>query len=202
MLFCRARKPNYSDSVVVFDGNSITANYGWPESLKTRPPFDVPGCNFFNVAVGGQSTQDMITRSAVQVDARFVPGKDNVLIAWELGNDLYYGVSVKDACRHFRDYCLARKARGWKILVITPCDRQQVNGIGDTEDQYRAKLIEASGWLLNNWHGFANAIVESNRVPALSNAGDSGNFPDGVHPTPAALGGLVDLVQVALIKMS
>lgn len=202
MFFCKSRKPNYSNSNVVFDGNSITANYGWPESLKLRPPFDAAGCNFYNVAVGGQSTRDMISRSAVQVDARLQAGKDNILIAWELGNDLYYGQTVKQACDSFRSYCLARKALGWKILVITPCDRKQVNAIGDSEDEYRAKLVEASSWLLLHWHEFANCAIESNRVAALSNANDPGYFPDGIHPTPAALSGLVNLAQVALIRLS
>jgi hypothetical protein len=156
---------NYSNAIIVCDGNSITAGasigYAWPTQLKIRSPFIDLGCSILNVAVGGQTTAQMVADAVPQVDSLYDKTKDCILIAWEIGNDLYFGATVETACANFQKYCFDRKAAGWRVIAITVCDRIHPSGTpgGDTGSQYKTKILLANTWLRGNWQSFADALI-------------------------------------------
>jgi hypothetical protein len=197
----------WSNSLIVCDGNSITASVQsgatWPAQLKSSAPFSDIGCTVLNIAVGGQTTPQMNVDAAQQIDAIYDGNKNCVLIAWEIGNDLYFGATVEMACANFKKYCSDRRSIGWRVVAITVADRLHLSGTpgGDTGVQYTAKVLAANDWLRNNWRNFADALVDSRKVPALTNASNPSFFPDGIHPTGAALTGLVEQIKPALIDL-
>ena len=70
---------------LAIDGNSLSIAVNGVPAYATYLPFTST-----NVALGGQTTRDMI-ESFGDVQAAFDPAARNILVAWEGTNDLYVG---------------------------------------------------------------------------------------------------------------
>lgn len=193
-----------STANIVCDGNSITANGGWAEEVKTFAPFSGAGCNIANFGVGAQSTQQMAADAAAQIDPLISPTRLNILIAWELGNEIYYGASPVAAYAVFKAYCLARRAAGWKVICVVPPPRRHyaLTSAGDDDAQYKIKHDAGRLLLRQGWATFADAAIDAESVPALSDCNDRIAFPDGVHPTQFALKGFAQSAITALYNLA
>lgn len=152
-----------TDAVIVCDGNSITqggfgGTYTYPQLLSQQTGFET--ATFYNFGVGGQQTSQMTADAATQIDPLISGSAENILIAWEVGNDIYYNGDATAAYNRFRDYCLARQAAGWRVIVLTCPARTQTTPFGDNPSQYETKLQAANTLLLANWETFADGIVD------------------------------------------
>lgn len=84
-----------SDVVLVFDGNSLTEginNAGidqyYPKLVNTHFEGVFKSKEFSSYGVSGQSTQEMLADVQTQIYPKAVPGKENILIAWEDANSM------------------------------------------------------------------------------------------------------------------
>ena len=98
---------------LAIDGNSLSIAVNGVPSYATYLPFTST-----NVALGGQTTRDMI-ESFGDVQAAFDPAARNILVAWEGTNDLYFGATPAQAVAHLETYRAAATGKGWEVIVLT-----------------------------------------------------------------------------------
>ncbi len=118
---------------LVFDGNSLTSvvspiaaiRVNYPALfVQATPP--ASGLIVSNLAVSGQTTLDMLTRAPL-VDAKYSSGPTNIVVAWELTNDIAHGATAQDAFDHMVTYCQGRRAVGWTVVCLTGTPRGKNN---------------------------------------------------------------------------
>lgn len=184
-----------SDAGIVFDGNSLTAGQGaasgmdYPAQLiALLEALGITGIADYNFGVGGQTTTDMDSDAASQIDTLILPGVQNILFAWEIGNDIYFNGDVSAAQTRFQNYCLARQAAGWTVIVFTLTPRNQSTAFGDDVTTYNTKLNSANTWLRANYTGFASGLVDVAADSRLSDYLDSTYYADGIHHTNLGYG--------------
>lgn len=123
-----SNKTNYINNANIYvDGNSISAGQGstsnnsYPEQLeRLYPLFKNYFSSINNYAVGGQTTLDMISDAPTQIDPLFISGKNNILLAWEIRNDMVVNYPTpQEAVNNFKTYCLGRKTANPDLKIIT-----------------------------------------------------------------------------------
>jgi len=133
---------------IACDGNSLTAGVGgypWPNSLKAKTAFT--GCTVSNFASAGHTTQQMIS-GAGEVDAAWVDGKTNVLVAWEGTNSICnVGRTAAQAAQDMADYIAGRLALHPWIILLGTCLPRQTNA-GQAATTAQNAVIEAYNALL------------------------------------------------------
>lgn len=177
---------NLNNAVIVCDGNSLTqggygGTYNYPQLLSQQAGFET--CTFHNFGVGGQQTSQMASDAATQIDVLINPAVENILIAWEVGNDIYYQGDATAAYNRFRDYCLARQEAGWRVIVLTCPARTQTTAFGDNPSQYETKLQAANTLLLSNWASFSDGIIDLRQYTPLQTTSAPYYNVDQVHLT-------------------
>lgn len=125
---------------IVFDGNSLVAGVGasGPSGYLYNQVENMPFLNGTPVqsfAVGGQTTADMRSRGWL-VDAAYVAGKRNILIAWEGTNSIYNsgGMPARQAADDMALYLSDRRAAhsDWTVILLTTIARQPAGPWGTT----------------------------------------------------------------------
>jgi len=170
--------------LLAFDGNSLTSGTG-SSGGQTYPKqtYDLLGIPwaYVNYGVPSQTTTDMASDAATQIDTTINTNfNKNILVAWEITNDLYFGANATTAYNNFVSYCQARKAAGWKVIVLTVLPRSNVGTPGDFE----ASRSTVNTSIRSNWSTFASALAD---VAADSRIGDANDeldttyYPDKVH---------------------
>lgn len=194
------------DCNIVADGNSLTTTQGgglsYPSQLIALEPLHSNGSTMLNYAVGGQTTPQMISDAASQIDPQYDPGRArNILLAWEIRNDLVLNEpSIETAYNTFKSYCLARKSAGWEVYVGTMIQSYWGHFRGDdTESGYIAfneELNTINGMIRSNWKTFANGVMDFAANPLLFGTGVNENsgyiFDPDAAPTPSANGCFFD----------
>ena len=114
------------DMVIVFDGDSLTdgfdnsgINQYYPTEVDTWLNTKVNSTLFYSYGVGGQSTLDMITDAATQIDTKVDNTKQNVIVAWESVNAILN--DKRTGQQNYDDmvtYFQGRKDAGFNQLII------------------------------------------------------------------------------------
>ncbi|MEI6317421.1 MAG: hypothetical protein WCS09_02825 [Pseudomonadota bacterium] len=189
------RRVRYASGNTKFaaDGNSLMAGAGstggqtLPVQLAALSPVTIVGGSIANVGVSAQSSRNMNglendgspgtgTNVATDIQAQYDGGKaNNILLAWEVTNSLYFDRTVRQAVDDFWAYCDARRGEGWKVVVLNTIPRYQ-NAAGGIAT-YNQKLIDANALLLAEWRSHANAHVDL-RAPGSPFAFTSFNEAD------------------------
>lgn len=165
---------DFTNAHIVCDGNSLTYGYqssnpatkSYPAVLATLSPWASNGATITNKGVSGQTTADMSADATMDIDPLYSSSVASVLVAWEIGNDLYFNGDTAAAYSRFVSYCTARRAVGWKVVVITVPyrDHSVVNGgvspAGDNDATYNLKRDSINVRLRANWPTFADAIYD------------------------------------------
>jgi lysophospholipase L1-like esterase len=168
-------------SNLVLEGDSLTASAtgggtAYPIHLSSKLETTL----MTNKATASESLVD-ITAQAADMDLSYKAGFNSVLAVWGGTNDLTL-VTDPDGptiYARYRDYCLARKAVGWKILAFTLTPRTGLIASKQTALDYFNTQVRA------NWATFADAIYD---VAAVANFADPSNvtyYADGLHQTDA-----------------
>jgi hypothetical protein len=203
LLHATRNQRSLSHANIVFDGNSIsawedgTAAGKWTDRLKLLNPYSAPTCTFTNVAIPGRSTRTLGGEAVTKVDSLYVPGRLNISVIWEAindaggmsGNGLFMGYNL-------RDYCLARRNKGWKTVVFGLQGARVGTGVL-TQAQYDVARTELNTYVATNWRTFADAYVDPNNSTKLNNC-LAADVADGVHPSSIALNEILPLVDTAL----
>lgn len=173
-------KIDLANANIVVDGNSLTADTpSWANFLTGLEPFASNGSTLTSVALGAQTTGNMFSDAAEQVDTLIQPDRPNILIVFEVVNDLYFGAGVLQALLNLCDYCNGRRSAGFKVVVIGPLPTTRAN-LADDLPTTQAKLAEIEAWLDINWRSVADAYLNPRTIPGLAEW-SSAYFYDEVH---------------------
>ncbi|MEP0873613.1 SGNH/GDSL hydrolase family protein [Trichocoleus desertorum AS-A10] len=206
---------------VLFDGNSLVRGF-----RATNADTNFPGqClsslgsewHGFNFGVDGQITPNMTADAAVQVDSlkRAELTKD-VVVAWEATNDLFFGASAATAFSNLKAYCQARKAAGFKVVVLTVLPRSSAGTPAGYEaarqalnSSLRADFNVASGstnvLLPAPGIAYADALADVAADTRIGDAGDEANatyyFADLVHLNNTGYGIVAAIAKDAVLAV-
>jgi hypothetical protein len=198
---------------IVVDGNSLSnygspcfpgENYGpgdkWPTILGTISPWNT--ATILNYATSGQNTLSMINGGAKDcgpgsdgsvirpsatlfIDPLIDPEKYNILITWEVANDIASIGNVTDAYNRIVSYCQARRAAGFKVLVVTMIKWRyylsDTTAFGDTWEQFDAKRLFVNNQIRNNWESFADGICDLALENQFLDPYNATYYVDGIH---------------------
>lgn len=112
--------PQIIPIVAACDGNSLTRGAGtgiaYPTQLATSSIYSV-----VNRGMDSQTTQMMTADAAMDIDPyAAIANIRPVVVAWEIRNDMFLNSITRAAAyTNFKNYCLARKAAGFKVVAVT-----------------------------------------------------------------------------------
>jgi lysophospholipase L1-like esterase len=201
------KKLSLENAVIVCDGNSLTQGTGASNPATTSYPARIDAsagfetATIYNLGVSGQTTQQMIDDAVGQVNPLYNASVSNVLIAWEVGNDLYYNGNVSAAMSRFWSYCDARRAVGFKVIVVTCPPRDQATTFGDNSAQYNTKLNEANALILSDYTSHADGVVDLASDSRFAGYNLTYYDADKVHFTDAGYQVIADLIKNRIINL-
>lgn len=205
--------PSSTLALLVTDGNSLMAG-----AAATANSVEVPnqiltslGATWDRVqwGTGGATTTNLIPRALTVIDPLFSAGHaKNLLVFWEISNDIVQnGLTGVQAYNNVVTYCTARKAAGWKVIVMDCLPRQNMTV---TQDGYRVTANSSLATALNGATGnsivftpaggttWADALVQVSAIPALSDPTNMTYYADGTHITDAGYALVVPNVLYAV----
>ncbi len=181
---------------LVCDGNSLTAILGQQGGGATSwggdipDPFPVQLAAYFqtanssvvvkNFGVGGQSTANMIADAVTQIDPLISATGGNILTMWEITNQAHGSSTVAQIYDLTRQYCLARRAAGWKVIVFTAVPREGSLGSRNIA-QFNQRLNEVNTLVRAGWRDWANALFDVRAMPEFSTMNSTYFLPDKIH---------------------
>lgn len=188
------------DANIVCDGNSITAIAGaqgngatswggnlsdpFPVQLKAAMQPNNPGLTVANYGVGGQNTSAMIADAATQIDPLISNTRSNILTMWEITNQAFGSSTVQQIYDLTVQYCQARKAAGWAVIVFTAVPRE-LNLNGRTIAEYNQRMNDVNTLIRNNWRSWANALFDVRALPEFATMNSTYFLPDKIHLSSA-----------------
>jgi lysophospholipase L1-like esterase len=164
-----------------------TINYGGQTRDLLGEGWDVynravPGSSFNNIS-GGEF--HLINSAAARIDTLYrASAARNILVVSTGWNDVNGGETALTIKAQFILYCLARKARGWKI-VVAPLPIANYPG---QPFIYPAIRLEVNAWLAQHWQEFADAYADFSNDPVIGNNANTTNtvyWQDQLHMTQA-----------------
>ena len=195
---------NLAGAVVVCDGNSLTYGQGASNPATTSYPAVLDGltgfgtATIYNLGISAQETQDMIDDAAAQVDPLFNGSVKNILVAWEVGNDIYYNGSVANSITRFWQYCDARRAAGFIVVVVNCPPRDNSTPAGDNPTQYNIKLSQANAALAAEYKSHASALVDLAADSRFVGYNLTYYDADKIHYTDAGYAAVAELVAAKI----
>ncbi len=201
------KRVDYSSAVIVCDGNSLTFGFqssdpptkSYPALLDADAYFST--ATIYNKGVSAQETQDMIDDAVTDVDALYSGSVPSVLVAWEVGNDIYYNGSVNDAMTRFWSYCDSRRAAGWKVIVVNCPPRDQSTTFGDNSAQYNTKLTAANLRIKDEWYAHADGYVDIAGDSRFQGYNLTYYDADKIHYNDTGYAVVKDLIKSALLQL-
>lgn len=191
---------------VLCDGNSLTAGLGhvsaedaYPGQLS-RILGDCSGnMSVKNLGNGGQTTLDMLARAPTQIDPLLDRKFDlNVVVAWEGTNQLKLGSSRDDAYQALVQYCQARRAAGFRVIILTILPRSN----NDVPDSFAASRDYVNHALRENWQTFADGLVDVAADSRFNDVTDPTYYlDDGIHLNEFAYRIIAEKVVVAILGL-
>jgi lysophospholipase L1-like esterase len=169
------RTPYFRPGVVVWDGGSIMSGHGADPGYEfpTQTLAVVPRvCTSYVSATGNARIGDMIREAPREVDAHHDGRADlNVCLVLAGGGDFRDGVSAAQEYSSLKTYCRARRAAGFRVLVLTvlPCGES---------DAFEATRLAYDAMVRNGWSSFADGLVDIAADPRI---GDTGDDLDGQY---------------------
>jgi hypothetical protein len=148
-----------------------------------------------NFGLSGQSVQQM-TANHADVDAAYVAGKVNYLLAFEITNNIYNdGRTGLQTCADLAAYITAVKAvHPWRVILMTGIPRGSLFGSTWNVTTGEAQMQAANTYIRANYRAMgAVALVESRRAGGpfdFTDCTNAANFPAGLwtdktHPNSA-----------------
>jgi len=188
------------DKNIVFEGDSLTfgsgATYSYPQQMMRK----VTGtCAGTNVATSGQTVDTMTTDAPTQVDPlRSSSHRENVLCFYGGTNNLAGSETAITVYNKIVDYCAARKAAGWRVIV---CTMLPASATGYAADYY-AKRNAVNTGIRANWSTFADGVADIAANATIGDDGDELNTTyyatDKVHMVDAGYAIVADTVLAAI----
>jgi hypothetical protein len=180
---------------IVFEGDSRMVYY-------RRIPFYsldlIAGKNYASVnnSVPGSTISAMSLRGA-NVDAMIKQGTTNLLVVFcSVNNSELTAQQLYDG---LKDYCIARKEAGFKVIICTEIDAQDV---GRIEDNWHTKYITLNN-LIKADSSFADAVADFGAIPEAQDATNTTWFnEDKVHQTLALSMKMSEVLSTAISSLT
>lgn len=180
---------------ITFDGNSLVDKTYSTLGVQVAALAPINGAiTISNFGISGQGTLSM-SSAATDVDNSYVAGKLNILLVWEMTNDIFLGRTGLQACANLEAYIAARKAiHPWLVIVMTCIPRGANLQSTWTATTGEVQLQAANTYLRQNYKAMgAAAIVEMRREGGpfdFTDSTNAANFPsslwtDRTHPNSA-----------------
>lgn len=202
-----------------FPGESYGSGDKWPTQMMALSPWNSNGATMLNKATSGQTTLQMISGGACNMDdGGVIPAattyidplydstKTNIIVVWEGGNDLQIYGNVTDAYNRLVQFCTDRRAAGFKVLIVTLIKWEYYYGattsFGDTWAQFETKRLALNQELRDNWPDFADGICDIALDSRFQNPADTTYYHDGIHLNGTGRGVVAGLISSALQSMS
>jgi len=168
---------------IVSDGNSNSVGYNlpagqdYPTQVYNALGGSGAGYSIVNFGVSGQTTQDMQSDAATQIDPAYNSSKTkNFLFAWEVENDVFVNsVSGATAATNMLNYWSGRKSTGFYVIGAT-------SPLRGNNVLVNSRIKTANTALLAGTSNY-DAIVDIPSIPMLSNVRGSGFQSDFTHFT-------------------
>ncbi len=187
------------------DGDSLTEGYGLPAT--DNYPYQLwerLGSNaayrLVNDGVAYDTLANMVSAAASNIDTLYIADyTKKICFIWGGTNDIAAGANDATVYDNLVAYCQARRAIGWKVVVLTMLPRIDFSA---PKEAYRIAFNAA---VRTNWASFADAIVD---VGGDSRIGDPGDYadttyyePTGVHLNKTGYGVVADLAYAAIASL-
>lgn len=183
--------PNRRGDLVCFEGDSLTARTDNFVCYPFQLMADHPG-RYVNVAVAGQLVYTDIINDGAVTDSYQVTDGQNILCFLGGANDIANSRTAEQTETAIQTYCTARRAAGWKVILLTLLPR--TGALNETHTAVAA-------WERANWATFADALVDIALDPKLDDPTDADYYDDGVHCTTLGYGAIADAVAIELEKL-
>ena len=203
----------WSKTSIVADGNSNTINSG--AGTDSGSPYtvflmehlaehvDINTVTMHNIGVGGQTTVNMLADFESQVEPLYDSDVKNLMLMWEIGNDLYLSGNVETVYNRTLSYCQNAAALGFYVIVATcPTRIYSTNTTaGDTLEQYNAKIEEVNSLIRENIQSFGTLadIAADWRFRDPSNT--TYFQPDGIHFSEEGRRAIAEIFSNAMKKV-
>lgn len=199
----------YAKPLFVCAGNSLTSGQG--STGGTSQALSASGTNYpsrllaaigstYDVrtsSFGGRKLDNMIAEDTDFADMMTAgPGQRRVVLAWEITNQLNTGSSKETTLALLQQYCLARKAAGFNVLVGTCLNR------GDGGANFNADRQWINTQILAGYTAYADGVVDFAAVSQLSDYTNTTYFnADTIHLTDAGYQIVSDTVTAKLTAL-
>lgn len=180
-----------------FNLSDLSQNY--PSQIIATAPFQTQWATV-NGGLAGQTVPQMITSALTVVDPIFEPGRvENVVCIWGGTNDIISGAAAATVFANLQTYVNARRAVGWKVVILTCIDRTTINET--TRAAYNALITSTYGG--GAVAGVAVADVASNANIGANGANTNLTYfmADGIHLTAAGYAIVAPLVSSAITSI-
>ena len=141
----------------------------------------------FNGGISGITTAQMLQRFSLDVPVHYIHGKRNILIVWEIGNDIYFNGGITTDYNRFIQYCNIGTQSGWEVYIINlPYRNNYFIGVGQPKDPagddsttYIHYIDSINVLLKENYQSFSKGLVDLSGIFTHYDA--LYYFPDHVH---------------------
>lgn len=191
--------------LIVVDGDSITQGHGLYGSATYAAGLAmlVPGADVENAAVSGKSCSQLATTAPTRVDSRLRAGAANTLIVWCGTNDIAVGGATADAAFYaLHDYTEARRAAGWRVVVVTMLPRAASPPWPAITEAQRGAF---NGAVRGTWSRWADGLADVAADPRIGSAGRTADpvyYQDAAHPTAVGAQIAAGIVAAAIERMA
>jgi hypothetical protein len=178
--------PFFTPAVVVWDGGSIVAGHGaavgYEFPVQTLALVPKP-CRTYVSTRGGARIADMIAEAPFDLDPRYRTDADlNVCLVQAGGGDFRAGASAAEVYSAVRSYSRARRAAGFRVVVLT---------ILPSSDPvtFEATRLAYDSMVRGTWDEFADGVADIAGDDRIGETGDNLDLQfygtDALHPNSA-----------------
>ena len=192
----------------VCDGNSLTSGGGETPYYPTQLA-DLLGTPWVvnNKGVTSQTTLQMSADATTDIDPLYeAENTKNVLVAWEGTNHVYFNATASAAITALFNYCTARRAAGFKVVLLTLLPRGDFPGSSTLpdpkEENHEDRRAVVNMWIRQTWDSCADALadVAADERIGLDGCEDDTTYymADKVHMKSAGYAIIADIVYDAI----
>lgn len=182
---------------VVCVGDSLTTGYKSTNGFgyTNLMSLSLAACEVYNVGMGSKTLAQMVSDGTSWVDGLYDATKArNIVVIWGGTNDLYTGDTAENTYANLQTFCAARRAVGWKVVVVTTLPR-------GAADPYETKRQTYNSSIRAGWATFADALADVAADSRIGDAGDNSDgtyYSDGTHLNNTGYGVVAGIVTAAV----
>lgn len=128
--------------------------------------------DYAKAGISHTTASTLVSQAPKTVDPFYSPARSkNIVVMWEGQSDLYQGVDVEAAYTSLVNFSKARKAFGWKVVILTLPPRALDNlDVVPARAHYEADRQTINTRLRANWSGYADALADVAANPEIGPA--------------------------------